>query len=60
MATSETRYGARRRACSKLRYSAPYDQAENSEGSLSLPLAATVHPYKPPKYTLDTDSVPET
>ena len=58
--TSETRDGARRRKWSKLSYSAPYNQAENSEESLSLPLAATSHPYKPPKYTLDTDSVPET
>ena len=60
MATSETRDGARRRACSKLSYSPPYNQAENPEGSLALPLAATVHPYKPLKYTLHTDSVPET
>ena len=60
MATSETRYGTPRRTCSKLSYSPPYDQAENSEGSLSLPLAAAVHLYKPPKHTLDTDSVSET
>ena len=40
MATSETRDGARRRACSKLSYSPPYNQAENPEGSLALPATA--------------------
>ena len=59
LAASETRYGARRRVCLKLSYSPPYDQAENPEGCLSLPLATTSHPCKLPKHTLDTNTAPE-
>ena len=57
IATSETRYGTPRRACSKLSYSAPYAKAKNFEESLLLPLVATLYPYKLPKYAFDIDLV---
>jgi hypothetical protein len=60
MAASETRYGACRRACAKLRYSAPYGEAKNFKESLLLPFVATLYSYKLLNYKLNTELVLKT